>query len=266
MRDLEVAWVQWLDEPGPRFQNVTAEDSAADLIARFRQACTPQMLVEVCVGQFFKVVGGKVVREDGAKAAAEEFRAQGYHVRTERADDLGPGVACVRVTAMRRRPNLLAFHPEDACRFGRVAGNPQAGLALGRSIFQPALMTGRASVPPAVGGLPVVPAGLAPSDTPAPPAATPAGDRFNEFAVELARAPDLAPTLNNDEKGRTAIPTLGNAKQAASAPPAEAARTDAKMAAVPVSTGKPPAPRRGLTSRPRPERATIGYADLKSRF
>ena len=167
MRDLEVAWVQWLDEPGPRFQNVTAEDSAAELVACFRQACAPQMLVEVCVGQFFKVVGGKVVREDGAKAAAEEFRGQGYHVRTERADDLGPGVACVRVTALRRRPNLydlcqqrsvqrrtIAFHLEDVARCGLVPGNRQAGLKLGRSIFQHCLMFG---VPPAVGGPPAVP-------------------------------------------------------------------------------------------------------------
>ena len=156
------AWTQWLADAGAQLHDLEAEDAAGTLIDRLRHSCTRATLLDVIVGEHDMVTGGKIVRAHEAGGEAARLAAGGSYVRTEPAADLGPGVACVRITTMRRRPNLfdlcqrrsvqrrtIAFALEDACRFGLVPGDPVAGLALGRSIFQAALMTGRAPALPA---------------------------------------------------------------------------------------------------------------------
>ena len=81
----------------------------------------------------------------------------------EPADDVGRGVKCVRITALKRRPNLhtlcqngsiarrvVAFALEDASSFGGlVMGDVLASLRTGREIFRHCLMNGRAPDQPA---------------------------------------------------------------------------------------------------------------------
>jgi hypothetical protein len=90
----------------------------------------------------------------------------------------------------------IAFMLEDAWCCGLAPGNPQLGLAIGRGIFQRALMTGRAPETPAVDVAPVatildIVQGsevLVPPGSPASSAATPAGDRLDQFVANLATA------------------------------------------------------------------------------
>jgi hypothetical protein len=104
--DIQEAWTRWLDEPGPRFIRVGAESSAAELIDRFRHSCNRETLIDVCCGAFYTVVAARIVRDHEQRGAEAQFRGQGYATRAEKADDLGRDVACVRVTALKRRPNL----------------------------------------------------------------------------------------------------------------------------------------------------------------
>jgi hypothetical protein len=154
---------EWIAESGPTFVNVDAEDSAAGLIEMLRRSPTRETLIEVCCGEFHRTVAGRVVREDAAQATAAEYRAQGLAVNIEPADDVGRGVKCVRVTALKRRPNLhtlrqngsitrrvVTFALEDASRLGGlVMGDVQASLRAGREIFRHCLMYGRAPDQPA---------------------------------------------------------------------------------------------------------------------
>jgi hypothetical protein len=85
-------WFQWLEQPGPKFTNVAAEDSAAELIDRFRRSCNVQTLVEIITDEFYITTVGKVVRDHQVQVETAKLRAEGHTVRTEAA----PGrAACV---------------------------------------------------------------------------------------------------------------------------------------------------------------------------
>jgi hypothetical protein len=209
----EEAWIAWLSGRGAKSMSGDAETAVSALIDRFRRSCNRETLVDVITGQFFKTVGGKIVREHDVKSAVAEFHAQGYATRTEKVDDLGRGVSCIRVVALKRLPNIYdichqrsvqrAYWLEDVCRFGGlVPGDPLRGLALGRSIFQPALMTGAA--PP---GPEKAHHDAAALDAPS------ADDLFADLAAEIQGSQtDLAPAVSHAPNA-----------EAASEPPAEAA-------------------------------------------
>jgi hypothetical protein len=227
MPDLEQDWNDWLEQPGQRFTRVDAENSAQELVDRLRHSCTPEMLAEVCCGDLYTVLAGRIVRDHEQKAVAAEFRRQGFATRIESADDLGRGVACVRVVALRKRPSLydlfqahsiqrcaIAFMLENCCRDGLVQGDPQASLREGRRIFRHCLMYGRDVAPlPGYGPLHVrnaivqLGAGASPSDTPVP-LATPGGDRFDSLAAKHHTGTDLAPAHATSERDTVDLYTV----------------------------------------------------------
>jgi hypothetical protein len=104
------------------------------------------------------------------------------------------------VVILRRRPNLhqvcqhqtvrrstIVAALESVCR-GLVPGNSYAGLELGRSIFQLALMTGKTPTISAVGSIPPVRVAPCRSDMAPPPphAETPLPDRRRATLNRLA--------------------------------------------------------------------------------
>jgi hypothetical protein len=88
--DLNAAWALWLSESGPQSLDLDAEDATGVLIRQFQNSCSVEMLIEVCIGQFFTAC--RVARAGQAEAVESEFRARGLAVRTERAADLAAGV------------------------------------------------------------------------------------------------------------------------------------------------------------------------------
>jgi hypothetical protein len=208
--DITQEWAEWVSQSGQRYYDLAADDLAGDLLDQFRRCPTPAMLADIIVGDWYVEVTSRVVRAEDADAEAAKLRSQGRTARIDPAEDFAPGVSRARVVLMRRRQNLyelcqqrsihrrsIVASLEAVCR-SLMPGDPRAGLALGRSIFQPALMTGCAPKIPVATSIAPVPAALGSDIPPAPPPSLSADRRakLNRLAEQAREGmADALPTL-----------------------------------------------------------------------
>ena len=183
----ETAWLEWLNADG-QANDLAEEGAVSVLLDRLGQLPTAAILIDVCIGKFYDVVGGKVCRADHAETEAAALRRDGVVVHVAAAPRLAEPMLPHRGAAP--EPNLyslcrqrminrraVAFQLENISRFGRIVdGGPVASLAEGRRIFQHCLLFWCAAGSPEASALPE----------------TPASDKIDQFLDGLDRAPDVA--------------------------------------------------------------------------
>jgi hypothetical protein len=159
--DINAAFGIWLLQPGLRQRDMTAEDSAGDLIEIFGHDPTPARLVDIILGDLHTVVSSRLLLATDAEREAAKLRKQGREVRLEEVPDLAVGVPRKRLVIVRRRPNLaeicewqsvhrrsITANLEQACRELRVDGDAPARMKAGREIFMHCFVYGQPPDPP----------------------------------------------------------------------------------------------------------------------